>query len=146
MQYFISMNEDNLRTILRCPYTMIGTDSAARSFDGITSSGKPHPRGFGSFPRVLGRYVRELGVIPLEEAVHKMTGLPAEIFRIKKRGIISEGFFADITVFDAEKITDKAGFDNPFEKPEGIYYVFVNGMPALWKGSLTGALPGRILK
>ncbi|MEF9475459.1 MAG: D-aminoacylase [Candidatus Mariimomonas ferrooxydans] len=143
---FFSMNEDNLRSILKCPYTMIGTDSAARSFDGITSGGKPHPRGFGSFPRVLGRYVRELGVIPLEEAVHKMTGLPAEIFRIKKRGIISEGFFADIAVFDADKIMDKAGFDNPFEKPEGIYYVFVNGMPALWEGSLTGALPGRILR
>ncbi len=143
---FFSMNEDNLRSVLKCPYTMIGTDSAARSFDGITSRGKPHPRGFGSFPRVLGRYVRELGVIPLEEAVHKMTGLPAEIFRIKKRGIISEGFFADITVFDADKIMDKAGFDNPFEKPEGIYYVFVNGMPVLWEGSLTGALPGRIMR
>lgn len=143
---FFSMDEDNLKSIFKCPYTMIGSDSAARSFNGITAKGRPHPRGFGSFPRVLSRYVREQGVISLEEAIYKMTGLPAKIFGIKQRGIIAEGFFADIAVFDTDKITDEASFDNPFKMPKGIYYVFVNGTPVLWEGALTGALPGRILR
>ncbi|HDK16983.1 MAG TPA: D-aminoacylase, partial [Nitrospirae bacterium] len=143
---FFSMNEDNLRSILRQPYTMIGSDSSARSFDGITARGKPHPRGFGTFPRVLGRYVREQALLSLEEAVYRMTGLTAETFGIKNRGVIKEGYFADITVFDADKVIDVADYDDPFKKPEGIHYVFVNGGPALWEGSLTGALNGRILK
>jgi len=143
---FFSMNEDNLKSILKLPCTMIGSDSSARSFDGITAQGKPHPRGFGSFPRVLGTYVREQGIISLEEAIYKMTGLPAKTFGIRQRGIIAEGSFADITVFDLENIKDKSTFDNPFEKPEGIHYVFVNGVPALWEGDLTGALSGRILR
>jgi N-acyl-D-amino-acid deacylase len=143
---FFSMNEDNLKSILKLPCTMIGSDSSARSFDGITAQGKPHPRGFGSFPRVLSRYVREQRIIPLEEAIYKMTWLPAKTFGVKKRGIIAEGFFADITVFDLDNIKDKSTFDNPFERPEGIYYVFVNGIPALWEGRLTGALSGRILR
>lgn len=143
---FFLMNEDNLRAILRRPYTMIGSDSGARSFDGITAKGMPHPRGFGSFPRLLGRYVREQGVITLNEAIYKMTGLPAKIFRINKRGIIAEGFFADITVFDPEKINDRADFNSPFKRAEGIYHVFINGVPVMMDGKLTGALPGRIIK
>jgi N-acyl-D-amino-acid deacylase len=143
---FLFMNEDNLKSILKYPYTMIGTDSGARSFDGITAKGLPHPRGFGSFPRILGNYVREEGVLKLSEAVYKMTGLPSKIFRISRRGIISEGFFADITVFDPEKVNGLADFNKPFQKPEGIYHVFVNGIPVLLNGESTGALPGRILK
>jgi N-acyl-D-amino-acid deacylase len=143
---FFSMNEENLKSILKIPYSVIGSDSSARSFDGITAKGKPHPRGFGSFPRVLSRYVMELGIISQEEAVYKMTGLPAKIFGLKRRGVIADGFFADITVFDFNSIKDKAGFDNPFHKPEGVHYVFVNGIPALWEGRLTGALSGRVLK
>lgn len=142
---FFSMNEENLKSILKQPYIMIGSDSAARSFDGVTAKGKPHPRGFGSLPRILGSYVREQGVLSIEEAVYKMTGLPAKTFGIKQRGVITEGFYADIAVFDPDKIKDWSTFDNPFEKPEGIYYVFVNGIPALWEGKQTGALPGRIL-
>lgn len=143
---FFLMSEDNLKSILKRPYTMIGSDSSARSFDGITAKGKPHPRGFGSFPRVLSRYVREQEVIPLEKAVYKMTGLPAKTFGIKNRGIINKGFFADITVFDAGKIKDRATFDKPFVKPGGVYYVFINGKPVIREGVLTGELPGRILK
>ncbi len=142
---FFLMNEENLKTILKLPYTVIGTDSAARSFDGITSRGIPHPRGFGTFPRILGRYVREQGVLSLAEAIHKMTGIPAEIFRIKGRGLIRRGFFADITVFDPAKVIDKADFNNPFQQPEGIHHVFVNGRPALLEGKITEALPGRII-
>jgi N-acyl-D-amino-acid deacylase len=143
---FFLMNEDNLKAILRRPYTMIGSDSGARSFDGITAKGVPHPRGFGSFPRVLGRYAREEGVISLSEAIYKMTGLPAKIFQIHRRGVLAEGFFADITIFDPERINDTADFNNPFRKPEGIYHVFINGTPVMMDGKLTGALPGRILK
>jgi len=142
---FFLMNEDNLKTILRCPYTMIGSDSGARSFDGITARGTPHPRGFGSFPRVLGRYVREERVMSLIEAIYKMTGFPAKIFHLHRRGILREGFFADITIFDPERINDRADFNNPFRKPDGIYHVFINGTPVMIDGKLTGALPGRVI-
>lgn len=143
---FFAMKEDNLKAILKLPNCAIGTDSSARSYNGITAKGMPHPRGFGSFPRVLGRYVRDLGVLTLSETVYKMTGLPAEIFRIKRRGVLKKGFFADITIFDSEKIADTADYKNPFRKPEGIYHVFVNGIPVLCEGELTGALPGRVLR
>jgi len=143
---FFSMNEENLKIILKQPYTVIGSDSSARGFDGITAKGKPHPRGFGTFPRVLGRYARESGVLTLSEAIHKMTGLTARIFRLKERGIIAKGFFADLVVFDPEKISDRAEFNNPFQRPEGIHHVFVNGVPALLDGEITGTLTGRILK
>ncbi|TNF55053.1 D-aminoacylase [bacterium] len=142
---FFSMSEDNLERILRCSYTVIGTDSAARSFQGITARGKPHPRGFGSFPRVLGRYVREKGIISLEESIYKMTGLPAKIFGIEKRGILKVGYFADITVFDPRSILDTADFGSPFQRPVGIHHVFVNGAPVMIHGEITGSLPGRVL-
>ncbi len=143
---FFTMNEDNLKSILKRPYCVIGTDSAVRSFSGITAKGMPHPRGFGSFPRILGRYVRELGVLTLSEAVYKMTALSAGIFGIKRRGILRKGFFADITIFDPDKIIDTADYKDPFRRPEGIYHVFINGAPVLLEGKLTGALPGRVLR
>jgi len=143
---FFSMSEDNLRAILKQPYTVIGSDSSARSFDGVTAKGRPHPRGFGSFPRVLGKYVRESGTLALSEAIYKMTALPAGIFRIQDRGIIAKGFFADLVVFDPEKINDRAEFNDPFHKPGGIHHVFINGVPVVYEGEVTGALPGRVLK
>jgi N-acyl-D-amino-acid deacylase len=143
---FFLMSEENLRSIMKRDYMAVGTDSAARSYDGATAQGKPHPRGFGSCPRVLGKYVREEGTLMLSEAVHKMTGLPADIFHLKERGVLAKGFFADIVVFDPEKIIDTADFNNPFSRPEGIHYVFVNGEPVMIEGRMTGAMPGRILK
>lgn len=143
---FSSMNEDNLRRFLLLPYVMIGTDSSARSTDGTTHKGKPHPRGFGSFPRFLGRYVRDEGLMSLGEAIHKITMLPAKTFDIHERGIIKKGAFADIVVFDPDKIIDRATFDEPFLKPEGVYYVIVNGKPAVWEGEMTGIRAGRVLK
>lgn len=143
---FFTMNEDNLKSILKRPYCAIGTDSAVRSFSGVTAKGMPHPRGFGSFPRILGRYVRDLGTLTLSEAVYKMTGLSAQIFKIKRRGILDKGFFADITVFDPVKIIDTADYRNPFNKAEGVHHVFVNGTPVLLDAELTGALPGRVLR
>lgn len=143
---FFTMNEDNLKAILRRPYCAIGTDSAVRSFSGITAKGMPHPRGFGSFPRILGRYVRDLGALTLSEAVYKMSGLSAEIFKIERRGILKKGFFADIAIFDPAKIIDTADYRNPFGRPEGINHVFINGIPVLFDGELTGKLPGRVLR
>ena len=143
--YFV-MNEDNLKSILKQRYTMIGSDSSARSFNGLTATGKPHPRGFGSFPRILGRYVKEQGVLNLEEAVYKMTGLPAKTFRMDRRGMLAQGYYADITVFDPETVLDKADYTNPFQRPEGIHHVFINGSQVLHDGEPTGSLPGRIIR
>ncbi len=143
---FFTMNEDNLREILKKPYTMIGSDSSARSFDGVTSMEKPHPRAFGSFPRILGKYVKELGLFSLSEAIYKMTGLTASTFNLKGRGVIREGYFADITIFDPKKISDTAEYNNPFVSPKGIHYVFVNGTAVLYQEKTTGKLPGVIIK
>ncbi|MEW6409643.1 MAG: D-aminoacylase, partial [Nitrospirota bacterium] len=133
-----SMSEENLRRILEKPYTMIGSDSSARSRDGITARGKPHPRGFGSFVRVLGKYVREESLLTFEGAIHKMTGMPALRFGLKKRGFIRKGYYADIVVFDINTIKDRATFDNPFQYPDGIVHVFVNGKAVVLDGKLTG--------
>ncbi len=143
---FSSMSEDNLRRFLSLPYVMIGTDSSARSATGPTCKGKPHPRGFGSFPRFLGRYVRDNSLMTLREAIYRITLLPAETFGIHKRGVLKKGAFADIVIFDHKNITDRATFDEPFLHSEGIYYVFVNGNPAIWEGKLTGTQAGRILR
>jgi len=143
---FLSMSEDNLKKFLALPYCMIGSDSSARSFDGPTRKGKPHPRGFGTFPRFLARYVNEYGLMGLTEAIHKMTLLPAETFRLKKRGSIKGGMYADIVIFDPESIIDRATFDNPYQRSSGMHHVFVNGVPVIREGKFTNNFPGRILK
>jgi N-acyl-D-amino-acid deacylase len=125
---------------------MIGTDSSARCACGPTYKGKPHPRGFGSFPRFLGRYVRDNGLMSMSEAIHRITMLPAKTFGIHKRGILKKGAFADVVIFDDKKVIDRATFDEPFLKPEGIYYVITNGLPAMWETRLTGISTGRILR
>jgi N-acyl-D-amino-acid deacylase len=143
---FASMHEGNLKKFLSLPYCMIGTDSSARSFSGPTYKGKPHPRGFGSFPRFLGKYVRGERLMSMGEGIHKITMLPAQRFGIHKRGIIKRGAYADIVIFDHERVMDKPTFKDPFLKSEGIYYVFVNGVPALREGQLTDSKSGRILR
>lgn len=143
---FSSMSEDNLRRFLSLPYAMIGSDSSARSMSGITYDGKPHPRGFGSFPRFLGKYVRDNKLMSMTSAVHKITMLPARTFGINGRGVLKKGAFADIVVFDPGRIIDRATFDKPFLKSKGINYVIVNGSPAIWKGNFTGAAAGKILR
>lgn len=143
---FHSMSEDNLERFLKESFISIGTDSASRGFDGPTRKGKPHPRGFGSIPRFLGVYCREKKLFSLEEAIMKITSLPAKIFGIKDRGLIKERTFADLVIFDPQKIIDRADFSNPFLKPVGIHYVFINGTPVIWKGKATGRRNGRILR
>jgi N-acyl-D-amino-acid deacylase len=125
---------------------MIGTDGASRYFEGPHTAGKPHPRNFGTFPRVLGKYCREDGLFPLEEAVRKMTSLPAGKFRLEGRGLLQEGYRADIVLFDPQTVADMATFSEPRRRPRGIPWVFVNGRAAIAEGRQTDALPGRVLK
>ncbi len=143
---FSSMSEENLKKILSLSYVMIGTDSSARSFDGLTCKGKPHPRGFGSFPRFLGRFFHDMLQMDINEAIRKITLLPAITFGISGRGILREGAYADITIFDAKRVLDRATYEEPFLQPEGIYFVIVNGVPAIWEGRYTGLRAGRILR
>jgi len=141
---YFGMSEENLKRILLQPYVMIGTDASARCRDGITARGKPHPRGFGSFPRFIRKYVLDAG-LSLQEAIKKITYLPAKIFRIKKRGVIKEGYFADIVIFDPSTIKDKATFKEPFRISNGIKYVIVNGVISVEDNEPTGKRNGRFL-
>jgi N-acyl-D-amino-acid deacylase len=143
---FLSMHEENLKKFLSLPYVMIGTDSSARSYSGPTCKGKPHPRGFGSFPRFLGEYVRDKGLLSIQEAVHRITMLPARTFGIQDRGVLKKGAFADIVLLQYQKIRDRATFDEPFLKPEGIHAVMVNGKAVVWDGETTLHRPGNVLK
>ncbi len=142
---YFGMKEENLMKILSKPYVMIGTDSAARCSNGITAQGKPHPRGFGSFPRFLRKYVLEKKLISLEEAIKKITFLPAKTFKIEKRGLVKEGYFADIVIFDPSEIDDRATFEEPFNIAKGIKYVLVNGGISVEDGTFTGFRKGEIL-
>ena len=114
--------------------------------DGLPHDEKPHPRLWGTFPRVLGHYSRNLGLLPLETAIHKMTGLPAKAFGLAARGTLKEGNFADLTLFDPETIIDSASFDNPQQPADGIEMVFVNGECIYQFGESTGKRPGRTLR
>jgi N-acyl-D-amino-acid deacylase len=142
---FLSMSEDNLRKFLALPYCAIGSDSSARCLDGPTRKGKPHPRTFGTFPRFIGKYVRDERLMPLPAAVQKAAMLPAAVFGLKGRGQLKDGMYADITVFDPGAIIDRATFDEPFARPDGILYVLVNGAAAVWEGRITNRLAGRML-
>ncbi len=141
-----SMCEDDVQTVMRYPPTMVGSDASAKAPYGPTSQGKPHPRAYGTFPRVLGRYVRELGVLGWEEAVAKMTSKPAAKLGLSKRGVIAEGNHADIVVFDPKTVSDQGTFTEPHRYPVGIAHVVVNGTVTQDDGEHTGALSGRILK
>jgi N-acyl-D-amino-acid deacylase len=143
---FFSMCEENLRRFLSLPYAMIGTDSSVRSFSGKTFWGKPHPRGFGSFPRFIGRYVRDEGLAALPDAVRRVTSLPAAVFGIRERGLIRKGYFADLVVFDYARMEDRATFREPFQTPAGVRQVFVNGEPAYRDGVFSEKLNGRVLR
>lgn len=143
---FLSMSEENLGKFLSLPFCMIGTDSSARSFDGRTRKGRPHPRGFGTFPRLLGHYAGENGTIGVTEAIRRSTSLAAETFRLKKRGLIRDGMYADIVIFDPAAIKDPATFENPWQRAQGIEYVLVNGVPVISKGKFSGEFPGRVLR
>jgi N-acyl-D-amino-acid deacylase len=143
--YFIA-NEDDLRYGLKQPWTSIGLDAGEMSLDGPLFDEHTHPRAFGSMPRFLGHYVRDEHLLPLEEAIRKVTSLPAQRERLIDRGLLKQGFFADITVFDPATILDKATYENPAQLSVGVKYVFVNGNLEYEDGKLTGVKAGRVLR
>ncbi len=136
---YFAMSEDDVQRVLRFPHAMIGSD-------GLPHDPRPHPRLWGTFPRVLGHYSRTLGLMPLEEAVRRMTSLPADRFGLDGRGVIEAGAVADLCLFDPETVIDRASFENPMTPADGIHVVFVAG-EAVWEdGATTGARPGRALR
>ena len=142
--YFM-MSEADMRAAMQAPFVSFCTDSGARSTDGPLAGSKSHPRGWGSYPRILGRYVRDEKLLSVETAIHKMTGAPAARVGLRDRGLIREGMFADITVFDPRTVIDRATFESPNQYPIGIDYVLVNGQLEVEKGQRTPALAGRVL-
>lgn len=136
------MDETDVQRIMREPFTMIASDSGVREF----GEGVPHPRGYGNNVRVLGRYVRELKLLTLEDAVRKMTSLPAQTFGLRDRGLIREGFAADFVIFDETKVADRATFENPHQYPTGISRVYVNGAAVFADEKMTGARTGAALR
>ncbi len=139
------MDEEDVRRVMKSPYGMVGSDGSAISPQGIWENMVPHPRLYGTFPRVLGYYVRE-GVLSLPEAVRKMTGAPAQKMGFKDRGLLREGYIADITVFHPKEVRDVATFTDPQRYAAGIPYVIVNGEVVIEKSEHTGALPGKALR
>jgi N-acyl-D-amino-acid deacylase len=135
---YFSMDEADVQRILAFENTMVGSD-------GLPHDAAPHPRLWGTFPRVLGHYARGLGLFPLETAVHKMTGLTAKTFGFKDRGLLKEGYAADITVFDAGTVDEAATFARPIQPAKGIEAVIVNGAVVWRDGRATGARAGRVL-
>jgi N-acyl-D-amino-acid deacylase len=142
---FHFMCEENLRKFLSLPYAMVGSDSAARCLGGPTRTGKPHPRGFGSFPRFLSAVGRAMGGHGLEALIHKLTGLPARTFGLPGRGVLAEGNHADVVVFDPSLIGDRATYEEPYQPPLGVGCVIINGSVVAEHGRLTGERPGRVL-
>ncbi len=137
-----SMGEEDVRRIMREPFTMVASDSGVRRF----GEGVPHPRGYGNNARVLGAYVRDLKLITLEDAVRKMTSLPAQTFGLRDRGLVREGMAADLVIFDDATVADPSTFEKPHQYAAGFSYVVVNGAPVIDAGRATGARPGRALR
>lgn len=143
---FAHHTEDDMTLALQQPWCSVGSDGSAYAIAGPLRRGNPHPRNFGTFPRVLGVYVRELGLLRLEDAVRKMTSLNAAKVGLTDRGLLRPGQYADITVFDPKTVIDRSAYSEPFQYSTGIRHVLVNGQPVLENGEHTGALPGRALR
>lgn len=143
--YFL-MTEENIKKQIKLPYMSFGSDAGTMSPEGVFSKSSTHPRAFGNFARLLGKYVREENVISLEEAIYKLTGLPASNLKIQKRGQLKNGYFADVVVFDPNEISDHATFENPMQYATGVEHVWVNGTHVLENGNHTGAYGGRFVK
>ena len=141
-----AMCEEDVRLVMKYPFSMIGTDSSAVVPYGVLGQGKPHPRGYGTFPKVLGRYVRKEKTLTLENAIRKMTSLPARKLGLKDRGLIKEGTYADIAIFNPENILDKATYTEPHQYPQGIEYVLVNGKVTIERNKHTETLAGKALR
>ena len=143
--YFL-MSEDNVKKQLILPYMSFGSDGESSAPEGVFLKSSTHPRTYGNFARLLGKYVRDEKVISLEEAIRKLTSLPASNLKIKKRGLLKEGYYADVVLFDPKTIQDHATFEKPMQYATGMQHVFVNGVQVLKDGEHTGALPGKVVR
>lgn len=143
---FFKMNEDDVATVLSADFCCVGSDASIRALLGPTARGVPHPRTFGTFPRIFGRFVRQRGTLDAVEAVRRMTSLPATIFGLRDRGTIVPGNYADLVVFDSQTIRDTATYEAPYQFPIGIDSVYVNGRAVLRNGAFTNERPGRVLR
>jgi N-acyl-D-amino-acid deacylase len=140
------MDEPDVLLALKQPWVSIDNDSQGTSPEGLLGREHPHPRAYGTFPRILRKYVREEKELTLPDAIRKFTALPAQRMRLTDRGVLKQGMWADVVVFDPQKITDKSTFENPNQFSEGMDYVLVNGVPVIESGKMTGALPGKVLR
>ncbi len=143
--YFL-MSEENVRKELKLPWVSFGSDAGTMAPEGVFLKSNPHPRAYGNFARVLGKYSRDEKLIPLEQAVRRLSALPAENLKIKRRGQLKKDFFADVVVFDPAKVQDHATFEKPHQYATGMVDVFVNGVQVLKNGEHTGAKPGRVVR
>lgn len=143
--YFL-MSEENIKKQIALPWVSFGSDAEAAAPEGVFLKSNPHPRAYGNFARLLGHYVRDERVIPLAEAIRRLTTLPAENLRIRRRGAVRPGYFADVVVFDPDSIRDHATFEQPHQYAAGVRHVFVNGAQVLRDGEHTGARPGRVVR
>lgn len=140
------MSEPDVALALKQPWVAIDNDSEGTAPDGLLGREHPHPRAYGTFPRILRKYVREEGALTLEDAIRKFTSLPAQRMRFTDRGVLKQGMIADIVIFDPVKIRDLATFEKPNQLSEGMDYVLVNGVPVIARGTMTGVLPGKVLR
>jgi len=140
------MSEPDVALALQQPWVSIDNDSSGTSPDGILGEEHPHPRAYGTFPRILRKYVREERKLTLEDAIRKFSALPAQRMRLADRGVLKQGMWADVVVFDPETVRDVATFDDPNRPSEGMEFVLVNGVPVVENGKMTGALPGKVLR
>jgi N-acyl-D-amino-acid deacylase len=142
--YFM-ISEENIKKELAKPWISFGSDEASQAPEGVFLKSNPHPRAYGNFARVLGKYVRDEKVLSLTEAIRRLSGLPASNLGLDHRGFLKEGMFADVVVFDPAKIADHATFEKPHQYATGVKHVFVNGVQVIKDGEHTGAKPGRAL-
>ena len=143
---YFSMKEENIEKKLQLPYMAVCSDAGSYTNEGAFLAQSTHPRAYGSFSRLLAHYVRERKLISLEEAVRRLSGLPAENLKLKKRGLLKNGYFADLVLFDPEKVQDHATFEKPHQYATGITHVYVNGQAVIFNGEHTGAFPGRFVR
>jgi len=143
--YFL-MSEENIKKKIALPFMSFGSDAESSAPEGVFLKSNPHPRAYGNFARLLGKYVREEGVIRIEEAIRRLTSLPAKNLQIKRRGSLETGAYADIAIFDEGTIADMATYEQPHQFATGMKYVIVNGTVVLDDGDHTGATPGRVVR
>ena len=142
----IHPSTENIRKKIAQPWMAFGSDAGSLAPEGVFLKSNPHPRAYGTFARLLGKYVREEGVISLSEAIRRLTSFPAENLGLEGRGLLQEGYFADIAIFDPATISDRATFADPHQYATGVQHVIVNGVPVLLDGEHTGATPGRFVR